>query len=484
MTSGLLLGAMLLCILLGLLSGFPVAFVLAGLSFIFALLGDMLGLFTLSDLTAIPNRIYGIMTNELLLAIPLFIFMGVMLERSKIAEELLSTMAELFGDLRAGLGISVIVVGALLGASTGIVGATVVTMGLISLPAMMNAKYNPQISTGIVSASGTLGQILPPSIVLILLGDQISGSYQTTQMRLGNLAPEPVSIADIFVGALIPAVVLIGLYILWTLAYAYLRPGAIPVHEKEPHADHLLKRVIRVLLPPLLLIITVLGSILGGITTATESAAIGAVGACIIAMSSKRFNRKILQEVCQETALVTTMIFTILIGATIFSLVFRGLGGDDTIHAILSDLPGGLWGALFISMLVIFVLGFFLDFIEICFVVVPIITPILLELGANPIWLAILIAMNLQTSFLTPPFGFSLFYLRGVAPKTIQTIDMYKGVLPFVIIQILMLFILCLVPSLTTWLPEKLYGTSHHYEQPVQDDISTPSFEAEDDIDF
>ncbi len=488
MTTEILLTIMLITLSLGLLSGFPVAFVLAGVAFIFAFIGDMLQLFTLSDLTAIPNRIYGIMNNDLLLAVPLFIFMGVMLEKAKIAEELLETMAELFGDFRAGLGISVIMVGALLGASTGIVGATVVTMGLISLPAMMNAKYSHSISTGIICASGTLGQIIPPSIVLILLGDQISGAYQTTQMNMGNLSPEPISIADIFVAAIIPGLGLVALYMLWTIFYSILFPQSIPTPIRKQHDSHIFNRVLKVLIPPLALIIIVLGSILGGFTTATESAAFGAIGATFLAFTHKRLTRTNLHHVCQETAKVTCMVFTILIGASVFSLVFRGFGGDDIIHHLLSDLPGGIWGAIFITMLVMFFLGFFLDFIEIVFVVVPIVAPILLQLGANPIWLAVMIAINLQTSFLTPPFGFSLFYLRGVAPDTIKTSSIYKGALPFVVLQLLMLVILCFAPKMATWLPEVMYGTNHDTElhqmlnKPQTEDNN--SFVSDDEIDF
>lgn len=482
MTSGILLTLMLITLCLTLLSGFPVAFVLSGVALIFAMIGDMLGLFNIHDLYALPSRIYGIMTNSLLLAVPLFVFMGVLFEKAKIAEELLETMAELFGSIRSGLGISVIIVGALLGASTGIVGATVVTMGLISLPVMLNAKYSHTISTGIICASGTLGQIIPPSIVLILLGDQISAAYQTSQMEIGNLAPEPVSIADLFAGAIIPSIVLVGLYIIWLVIYSFISPESVQKAEIKHKDDHIFIRTFKVLLPPLLLIMAVLGSILGGFATATESAATGAIGAMVITFAHKRLTIENLRLVCQETAKITSMVFTILIGATFFTLVFRGFGGDDIIHDILKELPGGLFGAVLVSMIVMFVLGFFLDFIEIIFVVVPIVAPILLMMGANPIWLSIMIAVNLQTSFLTPPFGFALFYLRGVAPKEVKTMSIYKGVTPFVIIQLLMLVILSLIPSMTTWLPKQLYDTDHTISEIV--DTDDGKFISNDGADF
>jgi len=482
MTTEILLTLMLISLFVALLSGFPVAFVLSGVALIFAMIGDFAGVFNINDLYALPSRIYGIMTNNLLLAVPLFIFMGVLLEKAKIAEELLETMAELFGGLRSGLGISVIVVGALLGASTGIVGATVVTMGLISLPVMLKAKYSHTISTGIICASGTLGQIIPPSIVLILLGDQISAAYQTSQMEIGNLSPEPVSIADLFAGAIIPGLFLVVLYILWLVIYSIIRPESVQKADIEHKDDHLFIRSFKVLLPPLLLIFAVLGSILGGLATATESAAAGAIGAMIITYAHKRLSIKNLRAVCQETAQVTSMVFTILIGATFFTLVFRGFGGDEIIHNLLENLPGGLFGAILLTMLVMFILGFFLDFIEIIFVVVPIVAPILLIMGANPIWLSIMIAVNLQTSFLTPPFGFSLFYLRGVASKEVKTTSIYKGAIPFVIIQLFMLIILSLVPSMTTWLPNKLYGTNHVKFESVKEEAD--SFISDDDVDF
>lgn len=478
----LLLYAMLLTIFGSLLLGYPVAFVLAGVSLIFAWLGSSLGVFDISYLHALPNRIHGIMLNELLLAVPFFIFMGVTLERAKIAEDLLETMSALFGTLRGGLGISVLLVGALLAASTGIVGATVVTMGLISLPTMLKAGYCPRISTGTICAAGTLGQIIPPSIVLILLGDQISSAWQTTQMRHGVTATAPVTIADLFMAAIVPGFALVGLYLLWLLLNAAFRPRTLPPlapEERErimggKHFGHVLK----VLLPPLLLIAVVLGSILLGLATATESAAVGAIGAMLLALSRKALTIDNLRTIARSTTKITCMVFTILIGATVFTLVFRGFGGEEVIHSFLSQLPGGLWGAIFVTMLVMFLLGFFLDFIEIIFVVVPIVAPILLGMGADPIWLAIMMAINLQTSFLTPPFGFALFYLRGVAPASVATTDIYRGIAPFVAIQLLMLTALCAAPAIATWLPQKVYGTSIIAITPVMQPLITTPLES------
>lgn len=464
----LLFCLLLIALLAGLLSGFPVAFVLAGVSLLFALIGDVAGVFDLAYLAALPNRIYGIMTNDLLIAVPLFVFMGCMLERARIAEELLTNMARLFGSSRAGLPVSVMVVGALLAASTGIVGATVVTMGMISLPCLLKNRYSASLSCGTICAAGTLGQIIPPSIVLILLGDQISNAFQTAQMQSGDLSAEPVSIADIFMGAIIPGFSLVILYIAWLLLYNILNPNEGKSNAtKEESAPLKLVEVFNTLLPPLLLIIAVLGSILSGIATATESASLGAIGALVLAWKQKELTLENIREVVRSTARVSSMVFTILIGAAFFTLVFRGYGGDDIVHALLSDLRGGLFGAMLATMILMFVLGFFLDFIEIIFVVVPIVVPVLLLMGADPIWLAVMIAINLQTSFLTPPFGFSLFYLRGVAPKSVKTLSIYKGVLPFVAIQLLFLIVLASFPSLATWLPEVAYGdntsaTSHH----------------------
>lgn len=457
MTTFLLI-TMLIVLMAMLLTGFPVAFVLAGVSLIFAGIGHLFGVFDTSYLSALPNRIYGIMTNDLLMAVPLFVFMGCMLERAKIAEELLENMARVFGKTQAGLPLSVMVVGTLLAASTGIVGATVVTMGMISLPSMLRHKYSPRMACGTICAAGTLGQIIPPSIVLILLGDQISNAWQTVQMKQGALDTAPVSIADIFVGAITPGLMLVALYIIWLLTYNALnQKQEITAHKhREPIS---LTKLLNILLPPLCLIVAVLGSILTGLATATESAAIGAVGAMVLAFKQRQLTLANLQDVMRSTTRVSSMVFTILIGAAVFTLVFRGYGGDILVEDKLAHLPGGLFSVMFLSMAVMFFLGFFLDFIEIIFVVVPIVAPTLLSLGANPIWLAIMIAMNLQTSFLTPPFGFSLFYLRGVAPKSVKTTDIYRGVIPFVLIQLLMLAILAATPRMATWLPEYIYGT-------------------------
>ena len=387
--------------------------------------------------------------------------MGVMLERSKIAEELLDTMAHLLGSIKGGLGISVTIVGALLAASTGIVGATVVTMGLLSLPTMLKRGYSPTISTGTICAAGTLGQIIPPSIVLILLGDQISAAYQQAQLAKGNFSPDSVSVTDLFMGALLPGLCLVFLYILWQVIYANIYPDKMPIIPKSERDalefKELRNRVLKVLLPPLFLIFAVLGSILMGLATPTESAGVGAIGAIILAYSRKQLNFKILKEVTTSTAQTTSMVFTILIGAAMFSLVFRGFGGDDIVAEFLMGLQGGVVTAIIITMILMFILGFFLDFIEIIYVVLPIIGPAILMMDINPLWFAIMIAVNLQTSFLTPPFGFALFYLRGVAPKNVLTGEIYKGAAPFVFIQILMLGILSLFPELATWLPTVLY---------------------------
>lgn len=444
-----------LCVFVFLLSGFAVAFTLAGTALIFAAIGTYSGTFDVAFLEALPNRLYGIMINQVLLAVPLFVFMGVMLERSKIAENLLETMAQLFGSLRGGIGISVVLVGMLLAASTGIVGATVVTMGLLSLPTMLKRGYDPAIACGTVCASGTLGQIIPPSIILVLLGDVLSSAYQQAQLDMGIFSPETLSVGDLFVGALIPGLILVLLYIVYLALVSWLKPHAMPAMPEQSAEDkkRLLGRVLVELVPPLLLIILVLGSIIGGVATPTEAAALGAVGSMLLAFYRKQLRLKILQQVMQETTRITSMVFMILIGASIFSLVFRGFEGDELVQSFLSDLPGGMYGALLLVMLVMFLLGFVLDFIEITFVVIPIVGPILLAMGIDPVWLGILIAINLQTSFLTPPFGFSLFYLRGVAADSIRTIEIYKGVMPFILIQLLVMAMLVIWPALTTWLP-------------------------------
>jgi tripartite ATP-independent transporter DctM subunit len=444
-----------------LLLGYPVAFTLGGTALAFAALGTQMGLFDAAFLEALPNRLYGIMTNETLIAVPLFVFMGVMLERSKVAEQLLDTMAALFGPLRGGLGISVTLVGMLLAASTGIVGATVVTMGLLSLPTMMKRGYSPALATGTICASGTLGQIIPPSIILILLGDVLSSAYQQAQLDMGIWSPETVSVGDLFAGALIPGLMLVAFYILYLLGVAWLKPEACPVPPKEERGGYdraLLLRALKVLLPPLGLILAVLGSILAGLATPTEAASVGAVGAILLALSQRQFNLGTLNEVMRSTTQITAMVFLIFIGASLFSLVFRGFGGDEMVKALLTDLPGGVFGAMLIVMLVMFLLGFILDFIEITFVVVPIVAPILLAMGLDPVWLGVMIAINLQTSFLTPPFGFALFYLRGVAPAEVKTGQIYKGVAPFILIQLIALGALSLWPELATWLPGVVYG--------------------------
>ncbi len=441
-----------------LLLGYPVAFTLAGTALVFAGIGWVFDLFTFSLFGALPSRYFGVMVNEVLVAVPLFIFMGVMLERSRVAENLLETMGQLFGPLRGGLGLSVVFVGMLLAASTGIVGATVVTMGLLSLPTMLKARYDPRLATGAICASGTLGQIIPPSIVLILLGDILQGAYTQAQLALGNFAPRPVSVVDLFAGAFLPGLMLVLLYMGWIVLVAILRPSATPVVEVPADEQRsLLRRVLLVMLPPTLLILAVLGSILAGIATPTESAAVGATGAMLLAASQGRLTLEVLREVMRATVRISCMVFVILLGASVFSLVFRGLGGEALVHDVLSAMPGGVFGAMVVVMALMFVMGFFLDFIEIIFVVVPIVGPVLLMMDLHPVWLGVMIAINLQTSFLTPPFGFALFYLRGVAPESVSTTDIYRGVLPFVVIQLAMLGILAAFPGLATWLPGVLH---------------------------
>ena len=513
-----------LCVLI--LAGYPVAFSLAGAALAFALLGLAFGVFDPGFIRPLPQRIYGAVTNTTLIAVPMFVLMGVILEKSRIAEELLDEMAKLFGALRGGLGISVMIVGALLAASTGIVGATVVTMGLLSLPTMLKRGYDPAFACGSIAAAGTLGQIIPPSIVLILLGDVISNSYQKAQLEMGVASPEAISVGDLFAGALLPGMMLVGLYISYQVLVAIFdgrKTPAIPAAELGDRGK-VLAAALRTLPAPLLLIIAVLGSILAGIATPTEAASVGAIGALLIAGSrlapkkgllagrpavfagaaaivgllaltafvDLRVGRsaasqgdqvgifiaialcavipwgvvasgvqlareRSLRPIADQTARITAMVFTILIGAALFSLVFRGLGGEETIHRALESLPGGVVGAMIGVMAVMFVLGFFLDFIEITLVVVPLVAPALLKMGVDPVWLGVMIAVNLQTSFLTPPFGFALFYLRGVAPPNISTMNIYRGVVPFIMIQIIALVILALAPGLATWLPAQLY---------------------------
>ena len=450
---------MFLVTILVVIAGYPVAFTLAGTALAFGALGISMGLFEPSLLSALAVRYFGTMTNEVLVAVPLFVFMGVMLERSKIAEQLLTTMGELFGAMRGGLGMSVILVGALLAASTGIVGATVVTMGLLSLPVMARAGYDPKLATGAICASGTLGQIIPPSTVLIFMGDILQGANQAAQLEMGNFSPDPLSVGQLFAGAMLPGLMLVVLYMAWIGFRAVVDPESCPPLELSTaqRAD-LPRRVAVALVPPLALILAVLGSIVGGVATPTESASVGAVGAMLLATFKGRMTFPILKEVMRSTLMINSMVFVILLGASVFSLVFRGLGGEELVYNILAAMPGGTAGAVLVVMLVIFVLGFFLDTFEIIFITVPIAAPVLIRLGVDPIWLGVLIGMNLQTSFLTPPFGFALFYLRGVADKAIKTIDIYRGAIPFVGLQIAGIALLWLIPDLATWLPDVLFN--------------------------
>ncbi len=517
-----------------LLAGFPVAFTLGGVALAFAGLGWLLGVFETSYLTGFPSNVLGVMQNETLVAVPLFIFMGVMLERSRVAEELLDNMGRLFGTLPGGLAFSVCIVGALLAASTGIVGATVVTMGLLSLPTMIRRGYDKPLACGSIAASGTLGQIIPPSIVLVLLGDQLSVAYQNAQFEMGIFAPDTVSVNDLFAGALLPGLMLVGLYILYQIAYVFVRPQgapAIPEEENTLTGREFWTKMAHSLLAPIVLIVAVLGSILGGLASPTEAAGVGAIGATMLAgyrideergmpilvgalcmagllvltaMFDLRAQREvisgvewtaiiaagilslglaygvltafwrtfreigddgdnILASVAQATMVVTSMVFIIIVGARMFTIVFIGFEGDDFIKEFLQDLPGGTLTAILVVMLVMFVMGFFLDFLEIVFIVVPIVAPVLLQLempdgsSMSPVWLGIMMAINLQTSFLTPPFGFALFYLRGVAPDSVRTLDIYKGIIPFVMIQLFALVLLWFLPDVATWLPSVLY---------------------------
>ena len=445
---------MFLAVCLLLMLGYPVAITLAGTALIFASGGILSGNFNPLELMAFSERLYGIMTNSTLVAVPLFVLMGVMLQKSKIAEELLESMAALCGRLPGGLGISVVLVGMLLAASTGIVGATVVTMGLMSLPTMLKRGYSPQLAAGTICATGTLGQIIPPSIALVLLGDTLSNAYQQAQLNLGIFNPKPVSVGDLFIGAVIPGLLLVLMYLSYLLIKAWRNPSLIThtLNSKPINARQLLLS----LLPPIILITLVLGSIISGAASPTEAAGVGALGATLLALAKRQLNRKRLAEISQSTAQVTSMVFTILIGASLFSLVFIGYGGDQLVEQLFEHIPGGVFGATLMVMLVIFLLGFILDFIEITFVVVPIVGPILLTMGLDPVWLGIMIAINLQTSFLTPPFGFALFYFRGVAPDSVKTFDIYRGVAPFIAMQLSLLIALAVWPELVTWLPSKL----------------------------
>lgn len=457
-----------------LLAGYPVALTLAGTALAAAAIGITLNLFEPSFLLAMPNRLYGIMTNQTLIAVPLFVFMGVILERSKIAEELLDAMGRKFSRLPGGLAIAVTLVGMLMAASTGIVGATVVTMGLMSLPAMLNAGYDKRLATGTICATGTLGQIIPPSIALVLLGDVLANAYQQAQLSMGIFNPKTVSVGDLFAGALIPGLLLVVFYLVYIVIRATLNPSlAPPAPAAEPLPWH---KLLGTVVAPLILIVTVLGSIIGGIATPTEAAGVGAMGALILAglrglgaraaapplntvgQSIDEPIHKRLGKISTSTLHTTSMVFFILIGASLFSLVFNGYGGDELVRALFEDMPGGVIGATLIVMLVIFLLGFILDFIEITFVVVPIVGPVLLAMGLDPIWLGVMIAINLQTSFLTPPFGFALFYLRGVTPPSVRTSDIYRGVVPFILLQLAMLGLIALFPAIATWLPGALRG--------------------------
>ena len=439
-----------------LLAGYPVAISLAGVAIIFAGFGIWTGTFNPSDLGFIPGRLFGVVTNQTLIAVPLFVFMGVLLEKTKIAESLLTNLSELLGHFRGGLAITVVLVGMLMAASTGIVGATVVTMGMMSLPIMLQRGYQPSLATGTIAATGTLGQIIPPSIALVLLGDVLSNAYQQAQLNMGIFAPKSVSVGDLFAGALIPGLVLVVLYLLYLMLRAVFSPSAMP--ERPKTAAIALSSTLSALVPPLLLIVAVLGSIIAGYATPTEAAGVGAMGALVLAFAYGRLTFDNLRETCAASMSTTAMVFFILIGASIFSLVFRGFGGDEIVQSAFNNMPGGMWGALAIVMLVIFLLGFILDFIEITFVVVPIVGPALMAMGVDPIWLGVLIAVNLQTSFLTPPFGFALFYLRGVAPSSVATTEIYAGVVPFIVLQLLLLGMLLVWPTLATWLPQMIYG--------------------------
>ncbi len=456
---------MVVVVCAALFAGYPVALTLGGVAFAFAVIGQLAGAMDLALLGALPQRIFGVMTNDVLLAIPLFIFMGVMLERSQVAEDLLESMGRLFGTLPGGLGISVLIVGVLLAAAKGVVGATTVTMGLIVLPTMLRHGYDPRLAAGTVAATATLAQIFPPATVLILLGDQIGNAYQATQLSQGIFAPRSVTVADLFAGAILPGLALVALYLVYLVAVAVLLPRSAPALPADPGAPRgwrLARRLAAALLAPVLLILAVLGSILGGLATPTEAASVGAVGAIVLAAAKLGGAglARVLVPVMTRTTQVTSMIFMILIGATLFSLTFRGLGGDDMVHRALADLPGGAGGAIVVVMAAMFLLGFVMDAFEIIFVVVPIVAPALLKLpGVDPVWLAVMMAINLQTSYMHPPLGPTLFFLRGVAPPEITTRHIYVGIIPFVLVQLLALAVLWFVPGLATALPHRLYGS-------------------------
>ena len=452
-TPEILASIMFITTLLLLLFGFPVAFTLAGSALFFAFLGDVLEIFNFKMLFFFPQRIYGVMINEALVAVPLFIFMGVMLEKTNIAGKLLESIGDLFGSIRGGLGIGVVLVGMLLAASTGIVGATVVTMGMLALPTMLKAGYDEKFATGTICASGTLGQIIPPSIVLILLAEMLQGANEEAGLIKGDLAPLPVTAIDLFAGALIPGLLLVLFFIIYILVLARLKTNFLPAKKVTKARSVILKNTFIEIIPPIFLILSVLGSIFLGIATPTESASVGAVGAALIALLRRELNYNNIKEATLTTAKMSSFVFVILIGASMFSLVFRGFGGDEMISSFLTNLPGGEYGPLIMVMITIFLLGFFLDYIEIIFVIIPLVGPGLIANGADPLWLGILISLNLQTSFLTPPFGFSLFFLRGVAPKSVETTNIYRGVIPYIIIQIIAIVIVFCFPAIATWLP-------------------------------
>ena len=441
-----------------LMTGLPVAFSLAGLSLIFAFLGHMLGVFDYSTLINLPLRYFGVMSNEVLVAVPLFVLMGNVLQRSGVAEDLLTAMGKLFGMRSGGLGFSVILVGGLLAAATGVVGATVATMALIALPAMLRVGYQPRLATGVIAASSTLAQIIPPSTILIFTADILSGVNQAAQMRLGNFAPTTLSTGDLFAGALMPGLLLVTLFMLFMAVKALVQPETCPpIDIPEAERKGLPLAVAKAVVPPLLLIVAVLGSILGGIATPTESASIGVFGALLLTWAKGRLSWEMVREAGKGTAVTTAMIFAIVLAASLFSLTFRGLGGEHMVEEALSNMPGGVVGAVLIVMAVMFVLGFFLDTFEIILIMLPICGGPLIVLGVDPIWLGVMVALNLQTSFMTPPFGFTLFYLRGFAPPSVETIEIWKGALPFVGIQIVALVLVWVFPQLATWLPGLLF---------------------------
>jgi tripartite ATP-independent transporter DctM subunit len=456
---GDLLSILLFLSVLGtLLIGYPIAITLAGVSLIFAFIGHQFGTFDYSFLHGLPSRYLGSMLNEVLVAVPLFIFMGLILERSGIAEALLTTMGQLFGKLRGGLAFSVILVGAMLAASTGVVGATVVTMGLISLPAMMRAGYDKRVLTGTISASSTMAQLIPPSTILIFIGDILAGVNQAAQLRKGNFTPDPISVGDLFAGALIPGFVMVSVYLLWIVYKAIFQPESVPaIAMTDEERRGLPRRVLFALIPPLILIVAVLGSILAGFATPTESASVGAIGAMILAALNRKLSFSTVYYAARNTMVTTSIIFVIVLAASLFSLVFRGLGGEHLVEEALKNVPGGPFGAMLAVMVVMFILGFFLDTFEIILIMLPICGAPLIILGLDPVWLGVMIAINLQTSFMTPPFGFTLFYLRSIAPPSVTTGQIWVGAIPFVAMQIFVLSIVWAFPHTATWLPKALF---------------------------